>query len=113
MFKKRVEIFKKRDRQMWQQIRDTLKEAGLEDVKAGHYMQETVSGGGCGAKLDPRDFGSRGKIDREIYWVRVLPEDEEKAREILRSNGIVAEVEQDIHLDASLRKRPKEGYFEQ
>ena len=26
---------------------------------------------------------------------------------------IVAEVEQDIHLDASLRKRPKEGYFEQ
>ena len=68
MFKKRVEIFKKRDRQMWQQIRDTLKEAGLEDVKAGHYMQETVSGGGCGATRKTRKPGSTGSTPRMKDW---------------------------------------------
>ncbi|MCR5825271.1 MAG: hypothetical protein K6G54_01765 [Oscillospiraceae bacterium] len=112
MFEKRVEIFKKRDRETWQQIKDALRDAGLRGVKAGHYQQETVIGCGCGAKLDPRDFGGRGKIDRDIYYVKVISGDEEKAREILRRNGIVAVVEQDVLLDAALRKRPKAEYFD-
>lgn len=112
MFEKRVEIFKKRDRETWQQIRDALREAGLPGVKAGHYLQETVMGGGCGAKLDPRDFGGHGRIDRDIYWVAVKADDEEKAREILRRSGIVPEVEKDVLLDAALRKRPKEDFFD-
>lgn len=112
MFEKRVEIFKKRDRETWQQIRDALKEAGLPGVKAGHYLQETVMGGGCGAKLDPRDFGGRGRIDRDIYWVKVLAADEDRAREILRRSGIVPVVEEDVLLDAALRKRPKEDFFD-
>ena len=66
MFEKRVYIFKKRDRETWDRIRTVLKEAGLTGVKSGHYLQETVMGGGCGAKLDPRDFGGHGRIDREI-----------------------------------------------
>ncbi len=111
MFEKRVEIFKKRDRETWLRIRQALKEAGLPGVKAGHYLQETVMGGGCGAKLDPRNFGSRGTIDRDIYWVKVIAGDEEKARDILRQNGIVPVVEEDVLLDAALRKRPKEDYF--
>ena len=111
MFEKRVEIFKKRDRETWQQIRDALKEAGFRGAKAGHYLQETVMGGGCGAKLDPRDFGGHGRIDRDIYWVSVLQEDEDKARDILRQNGIVPVAEDDVLLDAALRKRPKEDYF--
>lgn len=112
MFEKRVEIFKKRDRETWQQIRDALREAGLPGVKAGHYLQETVMGGGCGAKLDPRDFGGHGRIDRDIYWVAVKADDEEKAREILRRSGIVPVVEENVLLDAALRKRPKEDFFD-
>jgi len=112
MFEKRVEIFKKRDRETWLQIKAALKEAGLPGVRAGHYLQETVMGGGCGAKLDPRNFGGHGTIDRDIYWVKVIAADEEKAREILRQNGIVPVVEKDVLLDAALRKRPKEEYFE-
>ncbi len=106
MFIKRVPIFKKRDRAAWQQIRDILKEAGVAGVKSGHYLQETVMGGGCGAKLDPRDFGPNGKIDRDIYWIQVPLTEEEHAREILRRNGIVPVVEEDVLLDAALRKKP-------
>lgn len=106
MFEKRVTIFKKRDRETWKQIKASLKEAGLKGFKAGHYFQETVTGGGCGAKLDPRDFGGHGRIDRDIYWVKVLEADEEKALEILRQNGIVAGIEKDVLKDAALRKKP-------
>ena len=109
LFRKRVPVFKKRDRETWQQIRDTLKEAGMEGVKSGHYLQETVMGGGCGAKLDPRDFGPKGKIDRDIYWVEVPAEQEQEAREILRRHGIVPVVEENVLLDAALRKKPQDG----
>ncbi len=111
MFKKRVDIFKKRDKETWLQIKAALKDAGLPGVRSGHYLQETVMGGGCGAKLDPRNFGGHGTIDRDIYWVRVIASDEEKAREILRQNGIVAEVEENVLLDAALRKKPHEDFF--
>ncbi len=108
---KRVPIFKKRDRETWLQIRSALKEAKLPGLKAGHYLQETVMGGGCGAKLDPRNFGSKGVIDRDIYWVKVIAGDEEKAREILRKNGVVAEVEENVLADAALRKRPEDEFL--
>ena len=107
LFKKRATIFKKRDRETWAQIRKTLKEAGVKGVRAGHYLQETVMGGGCGAKLDPRDFGGRGKIDREIYWVEVPEDEEEHAKQILRENGIVGGIEENLLLDAALRKHPE------
>ena len=112
MFEKRVDIFKKRDRETWLQIKKALKEGGLKGFRAGHYLQETVMGGGCGAKLDPRDFGGHGRIDREIYWVDVRQSDEEKARDILRQNGIVPVVEENVLLDAALRKKPKEEYMD-
>jgi len=108
LFKKKVTIFKKRDRETWEQIRQALKEAGFKDFKAGHYLQETVMGSGCGAKLDPRDFGPAGRIDRDIYYVDVLAESEEAAREILRQSGIVPVVEENVLLDAALRKKPEE-----
>ena len=111
MFEKRVDLFKKRDRETWLQIKKALKEGGLKGFRAGHYLQETVMGGGCGAKLDPRDFGGHGRIDREIYWVDVRLSDEEKAREILRQNGIVPVVEENVLLDAALRKKPKEDFM--
>jgi hypothetical protein len=112
MFEKRVDIFKKRgDRETWQQIRAALKEAGLRGVRAGHYLQDVVMAGGCGAKLDPRDFGAKGKVDREIYWVRVIEGDEEKAREILRRSGLVAGIEDGLMTDAALRKSAVDKYY--
>lgn len=111
MFEKRVDLFKKRDRETWLQIKKALKESGLRGVRSGHYLQETVMGGGCGAKLDPRDFGGHGRIDREIYWVDVRQRDEEQAREILRQNGIVPVVEENVLLDAALRKKPNNDFL--
>ena len=111
LFEKHVDIFKKRDKESWQQIKTALKEAGYAGARSGHYLQETVMGGGCGAKLDPRDFGGHGRIDREIYWVSVPAKREEEAREILRRSGIVPEVEENVLLDAALRKKPHEDYL--
>lgn len=113
MFEKRVDIFKKRDRETWLQIKRALKDAGLRGVRSGHYLQDVVMAGGCGAKLDPRDFGGKGKIDRDIYWVKVIAGDEEKAKEILRQNGIVAglEDEYDLMTDAALRKSAVDKYY--
>ncbi len=111
LFEKHVDIFKKRDKASWLQIKAALKEAGYAGARSGHYLQETVMGGGCGAKLDPRDFGGHGRIDREIYWVSVPARREEEAREILRRSGIVPEVEENVLLDAALRKKPHEDYL--
>ncbi len=111
MFEKRVDIFKKRDRETWLAIRAAFKEAGLRGVRAGHYLQDVVMAGGCGAKLDPRDFGAKGKIDREIYWVSVIEADLDKAQDILRKNGLVAGIEDGLMTDAALRKSAVDKYY--
>lgn len=110
--KKRVEIFKKKDKETWDEIKKILSDDGSVDYKAGHYFQETVTGGGCGAKLDPRDFGAKGKIDREIYWIKVPEADIERAREILLKAGVTPTVDEGVTLDASKRVSNAENpYF--
>ena len=118
MFEKKVTIFKKKDRPQWLKIKAALKDAGLKGVRSGHYLQDSVMAGGCGAKLDPRDFmaggcgakldprdfGPKGKIDHDIYYVKVNEADEEKAKEILRENGLTAGIAEDLMVDAALRK---------
>ena len=113
LFEKRVTIFKKRDRETWAQIKKVLRDAGLRGVRASHYLQDVVMAGGCGAKLDPRDFGAKGKIDRDIYYVEVRESDEETARELLRRAGIVAGIEDDLMVDAALRKHRADKYYPQ
>ncbi len=88
LFEKKVTIFQKKDRRTWEEIRRILKDAGLKKVSAGHYFQDDVIPCGCGSKLDPRDFGKKGKIDRDIYFVDVREADAEQARQILRDHGI-------------------------
>ena len=107
LFAKRVPIFKKRDREGWLAVKNALKEEQLPGMRSGHYLQETVMGGGCGAKLDPRDFGGKGRIDRDIYWVEVPAAELDHAKEILRRRGIVAVVDENVLLDAALRKKPE------
>ncbi len=111
MFEKHIDIFKKRDKETWLKIKAAFKAAGLRGVRSGHYLQDVVMAGGCGAKLDPRNFGPKGRIDREIYWISVIEGDEETARDILRKNGLVAGIADDLMVDAALRKRPEEKYY--
>jgi hypothetical protein len=107
MFEKRGDIFKKKDKEAWESVKKALDEGGFKDYKAGHYLQESVMAGGCGAKLDPRDFGGKGRIDREVYFVKVKEKDKDAALAILRANAIVPSVDtESIMTDAALRKHP-------
>ncbi len=94
-FEKKVTIFKKKDRETWQRIKDVLKAEGFKGVRAGHYFADTLCACGCGSKLDPRDFGAKGKIDRDIYYVDVRKDDAERAAAVLEGNGIDTVVEED------------------
>ena len=92
-FEKKVTIFKKKDRETWLRIKDALKEEGFKGVRASHYFADTLCAGGCGSKLDPRNFGAKGKIDRDIYFVDVRKDDVDRARTALQARGIEAVVE--------------------
>ena len=95
LFAKKVTIFKKKDRETWQKIRDVLKESGLK-IRAGSYQADSLCACGCGSKLDPRNFGANGKIDRNVYFVDVKAEDLERAKKILAENGIETFIETDV-----------------
>ena len=87
-FAKKVTVFKKKDRDTWQKIRGLLKSEGFKGVRASHYSAESLCACGCGSKLDPRNFGAGGYIDRDIYFVDVRQEDEDRAKSLLASHGI-------------------------
>lgn len=105
MFEKKTAIYKKKDKETWNEIRALLKKEGIGGVSAGHYLQDSVMAGGCGAKLDPRDFGENGKIDHDVYYIRVREKDEARVKDLLLRNGIVAEIEEDLMTDAAMKKR--------
>ena len=87
-FAKKVTVFKKKDRDTWQKIRDLLKSEGFKGVRASHYSAESLCACGCGSKLDPRNFGAGGYIDRDIYFVDVREDDLPCAKSVLASHGI-------------------------
>lgn len=95
-FSKKVTIFKRKDKQTWQKIRDLLKEEGFKGVRSSHYPVDSLSACGCGPKLDPRNFGAGGYIDRDVYFVDVKEDDAERARALLSSRGINAVVDDDV-----------------
>ena len=92
---KKVTVFKRKDKATWQRIREVLKSAGLKGVKAGHYEADSLCACGCGSKLDPRNFGAGGRIDRDIYYVDVRQEDEERVLSLLTEQGITPIVDDD------------------
>ena len=96
LFAKKVTIYKKKDKATWQKIKDVLKSSGIKGVKAGHYAIDSLSACGCGSKLDPRNFGTNGKIDRDVYYIDVREEDLTRAQEIISQNGINAEIINDV-----------------
>ncbi len=95
-FTKKAEIFRRKDKITWQKIKDILKSEGFTEVKAGHYSADSLFACGCGSKLDPRNFGANGFIDRDVYFVDVRQEDSERAKNILAAHGIEATVDDDV-----------------
>lgn len=86
LFEKRETVFDKRDKTGWQQAKETLKAAGIRGVRGTVYETEPPVCG-CGSKLDPRDFGPKGKIDRCMYRITVPAPEAEKARTALAEQG--------------------------
>lgn len=82
LFEKRDYVFRKKDRAAWLAAREELRRAGITGVRAGSVEVEPPACG-CGAKLDPRDFGKKGKIDRRLYYIRVPVAQLERAKAVL------------------------------
>ena len=70
------------DQKRWKQATLQLKNAGIKIMETGFYDTEPPLCG-CGAKLDHRDFGPNGRIDRHTYYISVRPEDVERAKAVL------------------------------
>lgn len=82
LFEKREVIFRKQDKAGWQAAKDALKAAGIRGIRAGRYDVEPPVCG-CGAKLDPRDFGARGPVDRSMYFISVPSSETERAKKLI------------------------------
>lgn len=82
LFEKKDYVFRKKDRRAWLLAREELEAAGITGVRAGSVEVEPPVCG-CGAKLDPRDFGKNGRIDRRLYYIRVPLSQLEQAKAAL------------------------------
>ena len=107
LFARRTPVFRKKDRAGWEAVKEALAAEGI-DCKAGHYNGELLFGCGCGAKIDPRNHGRNGTIDREVYFVEVREEHREAALAALAQRGLRPEVEERPTMDAAERLRQKE-----
>ncbi len=58
------------NRAEWKKLKKALKDARIRGVSSDVWLDEAPACG-CGAHLDIRDFGPNGKIDRNIYTLRV------------------------------------------
>ena len=82
LFGKRVVVFREQNRARWKLGKEALKTHGIQIMESGCYDVEAPVCG-CGAKLDHRDFGPNGKIDRSMYYISVRPEDRNRAQALL------------------------------
>lgn len=83
LFGKREKVFEVwGDSTLLKEAKMRLKQAGIKIMESGYYETEAPICG-CGAKLDHRNFGPNGKIDRLTYYISVKPEDTDRAKTIL------------------------------
>lgn len=83
LFGKREVIFKTvGDKERWKMAKEALKTADIEIMEAGSYEGE-IPLCSCGAKIDRRNYGPNGWIDRRAYYVAVRPADTERAKAVL------------------------------
>ena len=105
LFEKKVPVFKKRDKETMQKIKEALKEAGVR-CWTGHYQMENIVQAGY-AGLDLRNLGPGGRIDRDIYYVNVKASEEARAKEVIRTAGLVAEV---LTVEQMMEDAPKKHF---
>ena len=80
LFGKRVVVFEVQgDKERWNAGKDALKQANIRIMEALSREGE-MPVCGCGAKIDRRNYGPNGWIDRRVYYIAVRPEDVEAAR---------------------------------
>lgn len=85
LFGKRVVVFEVQgDKDRWNAGKDALKQANIKIMEALSREGE-MPVCGCGAKIDRRNYGPNGWIDRRVYYIAVRPEDVEAARRALQS----------------------------
>lgn len=84
LFSKREVVFQAKDKARHQQCKAALTAHCIPIIESGSYEDE-MPVGGCGAKLDVRDFGPGGRIDRRVYYLAVRPEDAPRARALIRA----------------------------
>lgn len=108
LFERRAPIFRKKDRARWELFKEALAAEGVRDIRAYRYNAELLCANGCGAKLDPRNFGEKGRIDRDVYVIEVREERREAALAALSRRGLAAEVDANPTMDAAERLREAE-----
>lgn len=85
LFGKREIVFEVQgNKDRWNAGREALKTAGIRIMEAGSREGEMPLCG-CGAKIDRRNYGPNGWIDRRIYYIAVRPEDVEAAKTVLQT----------------------------
>ena len=85
LFGKREVVFRAPgDKARWQAAKEALKAADIEIMEANSYEGEMPLCS-CGAKIDRRNYGPNGWIDRRVYYIAVRPEDVERAGQVLAS----------------------------
>ena len=84
LFGKREIVFEVQgDKERWKAGKAALKQAGIKIMEAMSREGEMPICG-CGPKIDRRNYGPEGWIDRQLYYIAVRPEDVERAKEVLR-----------------------------
>lgn len=80
LFGKREVVFEVQgDKDRWNAGKEALKQANIKIMEALSREGETPICS-CGAKIDRRNYGPNGWIDRRVYYIAVRPEDVEAAR---------------------------------
>lgn len=100
-FGQRETVFKEKNKPLWTEIRKALKAHGVKGVYATTVDGEMPTCG-CGAKLDIRDFGPNGKIDRNLYCIRVPASESNRVRDIIQEVRTA---------NSELEKQDKFSYF--
>ena len=83
LFGQREVVFKVQgDKARWKAARAAVETAGIQIMEASSYEGE-IPLCSCGAKIDRRNYGPNGWIDRRVYYIAVRPEDVERAGQVL------------------------------
>ena len=85
LFEKREVVFEVQgDKARWQAAKAALEAAKIKIMEALTREGEMPICS-CGAKIDRRNYGPNGWIDRRVYYIAVRPEDTERAKMVLQT----------------------------